>query len=304
MMIDIPMRLGLFLTAATTLLLLAASPRAAEKPQAASAETLLANLEKTSGGRLGVYALNTADGAEVRYRADEHFPMCSTFKLILAAAILEKSTRRAGLLEERVHFAKSDLVSHSPISEQHLNDGMTIAELCAAVMKYSDNTAANLLIKNLGGPSDVTAYARSIGNTEFRLDRWETAMSACVPGDLRDTVTPASMARSLQALVLGETLSPAHRKQMNDWLRENTTGAKRIRAGIPSDWQAGDKTGTGDYGTANDIAVLWPPGRKPIVLAIYHTQKEADAKSNDEIIAATARIMVNAFAAAPNDQKN
>ena len=300
---DIPMRLRLFLTAATTLFLLAAPAYAAEEPQATSAETKLASLEETSGGRLGVYAVNTADGAQVRYRAEERFPMCSTFKLVLAAAILEKSRHSPGLLEKRVHFAKSDLVSHSPVSEQHLNDGLTIAELCSAVMKYSDNTAANLLIKNLGGPPDVTAYARSIGNTEFRLDRWETAMSSSVPGDLRDTVTPKAMARSLQALALGDALSPAHRKQLNDWLRENTTGALRIRAGIPSDWQAGDKTGTGDYGTANDVAILWPPGRKPIVLAIYYTQKEKDAKSNDGIIAATARIIVNAFAAPTKEQK-
>jgi beta-lactamase class A len=300
-MSNIPNRRTFLLAVVTIVLTLVVSAGAAERLQVDSAEAMLASLEGASGARLGVYALNTANGAQVRYRADERFPFCSTFKVILASAILDRSTRIAGLLQQPVHYAQSDLARYSPISENHVNDGMTVAELCAAAIQYSDNTSANLLVKILGGPSAVTAFARSIGNSEFRLDRWETELNSATPGDLRDTVTPAAMARSLQSLALGDTLSAPHRKQLNEWLLGNTTGAKRIRAGIPAGWQVGDKTGSGDYGTANDIAVLWPPERKPIVLAIYHTQKKADAEWRDEIIAAATRIVLNAFAAPPID---
>jgi beta-lactamase class A len=300
-MTNTPNRHAFLIGVALIVLTWVTSTRAGERLQVDRAEALLTKLEGDSGARLGVYALNTADGAQIRHRAEERFPVCSTFKVILVSAILQRSTRITDLLQQRIHYGQSDLVSYSPISEKHLNDGMTVAELCAAAIQYSDNTSANLLMKILGGPSAVTAFARSIGNSEFRLDRWETALNTAIPGDPRDTATPEAMARSLQALALGDTLPASHREQLNDWLRGNTTGAKRIRAAIPARWQVGDKTGSGDYGTANDLAVLWPPGRKPIVLAIYHTQKEADAKSRDEIISGAAQIVVNAFAAPPID---
>jgi len=263
----------------------------------ASNTAQLATLEKNSGGRLGVTALDTANGMLIRYRADERFPFCSTSKVMVAAAILERSTRQTGLMRKRIHYAKSDLVHYSPISEKHIADGMTVAELCAAAIQYSDNSSANLLMKILGGPPAVTAFARSIGDKEFRLDRWETELNSAIPGDRRDTTTPAAMANSLRSLMLGDILAIPQRKQLQDWLRGNTTGANRIRAGVPADWQVGDKTGTGDYGTANDIAVLWPPARKPIVLTIYHTQLQTDAKPRDDVIAAATRIVVAALSA-------
>ena len=172
---------------------------------------------------------------------------------------------------------------------------MTISKLCAAALQYSDNTSANLLMKVLGGPSAVTAYARSIGNAEFRLDRWETELNTCIPSDLRDTATPAAMAHSLRLLTLGEVLPPVKTKQLNAWLQGNTTGAKRIRAALPTGWQIGDKTGSGDYGTTNDIAVLWSPKRVPIVLAIYYTQKVPDARWRDDVIESAARIVLDIF---------
>ena len=285
-----------FLLAATAVpLLLAVPARATERQRAGSAEAMLASLEAASAGRLGVYALDLADGAQVRYRANERFPLGSTFKVILVSAILARSAHSAGLMQQRIHYAQSDLVHYSPISEKHVADGMTVAELCAAAIQYSDNTSANLLMKMLGGPSAVTAFARTIGNGEFRLDRWETELNTAIPGDFRDTATPAAMGRSLQSLALGDALPAPQRTQLTEWLRGNTTGAKRIRAALPADWRIGDKTGSGDYGTANDIAVLWPPERKPIVLAIYHTQGEANAKWRDEVIADAARIVVHAL---------
>jgi SAM-dependent methyltransferase len=157
----------------------------------------------------------------------------------------------------------------------------------------SDNTASNLLMKILGGPGAVTTFARSIGDLQFRLDRWETALNSAIPGDLRDTSTPNAMASSLQRLAFGDALEPRLQLQLRVWLQGNTTGATRIRAGVPADWQVGDKTGTGDYGTANDIGLLWPPRRSPVVVAIYTTQSEKDAKARNDAIASAARIVVD-----------
>ncbi|MDY7577770.1 class A beta-lactamase [Herbaspirillum sp. RTI4] len=262
---------------------------------ATSAETLLRALETESGGRLGVYAQRAGGGMPLSYRSDERFPLCSTFKLILASAILDRSRHENGLLQHRIRYSLGDLVTYSPVTSQHVAKGMTIAELCAAALQYSDNTAANLLMKVMGGPSGVTAYARSIGDKEFRIDRWETELNTAIPGDPRDTSTPAAMATSCRQLVLGEVLAPAQRAQLQRWIRGNTTGAARIRSGVPSDWKVGDKTGSGDYGTTNDVGVIWPPAQAAIVLALYFTQHEKEAASRNEVLAAATRIVVAAF---------
>jgi beta-lactamase class A len=253
----------------------------------------LAKLEQTLAGRLGVFALNTANGKQLSYHSDEYFPMCSTFKVILASAILKRSTQIDALMQQRIKYQQRDLVTYSPITKQHLEDGMTVDALCAAAIQYSDNTASNLLMKILGGPEAVTTFARSIGDRQFRLDRWETALNSAIPGDRRDTSTPNAMGLSLQRLALGDALEPRFQLQLRVWLQGNTTGAARIRAGVPADWQVGDKTGTGDYGTANDIGLLWPPRRSPVVVAIYTTQGEKDAKARNDVIASAARIVVD-----------
>ncbi|MFC5399270.1 class A beta-lactamase [Undibacterium jejuense] len=251
----------------------------------------LAKLENDLGGVLGVFALNTANSAQLAYRADVRFPVCSTFKVLLVSAILAHSSQVTGLLQQRIFYKQSDLVNYSPVSEKHINDGMTVAELCAAAIQYSDNSSANLLMKMLGGPGVVTAFARSIGDKEFRLDRWETELNTALAGDLRDTSTPQAMGRSLNRLLLGDVLSVEQRKQLKVWLMGNTTGATRIRAGVPADWQVGDKTGTGDFGTAHDLGVIWPPGREPVVVAIYTRLPEKDAKARSDVIASAAEII-------------
>lgn len=277
-----------FLLAAAALPLLPAWATAASAPL-----QRLAQLESSFAGRLGVVALNTGTGQVLSYRGEERFPLCSTFKAMLAGAILQRSTLTPGLLQERITYRKSDLVSYSPISEQHVQDGMTVAELCAATIQYSDNGAANLLMKLLDGPEGVTTFARSIGDHHFRLERWETELNTAIPGDLRDTTTPLAMAHSLQKLVLGEALPAPARQQLQDWLRGNTTGGARIRAGVPPNWQVGDKTGTGDYGTTNDVAVLWPAGKPPVVLALYLTQNAKDAAPRNDTLAEASRIVVD-----------
>jgi beta-lactamase class A len=281
--------------AATLPLTVAMGARAASTPAADSPEAQLAQLEQGAGGRLGVFALNTADGTQIGHRADERFAFCSTFKVILIGAILARSTQAAGLMQQRIHYTADEVVRYSAVTAGHVDDGMTVAELCAAAIQRSDDTAANLLIKLLGGPDAVTAYARSIGNPVFRLDRLETSLNDAVPGDPRDTASPAAMARSLHALTLGEALPLAQRTQLLDWLRGNRMGAQRIGAALPAGWTSGDKTGTGDYGTANDLGLIWPPSRAPIVLGIYHTQAQQDAKAREDVIAAAARIVVGAM---------
>jgi beta-lactamase class A len=255
----------------------------------------LAALEVATGGRIGVAALNTADGARISYRANERFAFCSTFKVLAASAILKRSMTESGLLQRRIVCSKDDVVAYSPITGNHVGGSMTVSEICAAALQYSDNTAANLMIRILGGPAAVTAFARSIGDREFRLDRWETSLNGAVPGDPRDTSTPAAMMNDLQRLALTDLLGEAERARLVEWMRGNTTGAKRIRAGVPDGWSVADKTGSGDYGTANDIGLAWPPGKPPVVLAIYFTQSTKQASWRDDVVAAAAGIVAEAL---------
>lgn len=250
-----------------------------------------AALERAAGGRLGVAAIDTHNGNLLEYRAEQRFAFCSTFKLMLTSAVLRRSATEAGLLQQRLRYAKSDLVAYSPITEDHLDEGMTVHDLCAAAMEYSDNTAANLLIKLLGGPAAVTGFARAIGDRTFRLDRWETELNTAIPDDPRDTTTARAMMHSLQAVALGEALAQPQRDQLQQWLLANTTGDERIRAGVPAGWRVGDKTGSGNYGVSNDIAVLWPPGRQPIVLVVYFSQPRKDAPTRSDVIASAAGMV-------------
>jgi len=266
-----------------------------EPAQPASPQAQLAELERAAGGRLGVFVIDTTNAHRIGHRAEERFPFCSTFKLMLAGAVLARSVHDLGLLSRLVHYRQADLAAYSPICEQHVKQGMTVAALCQATLQYSDNTATNLLLKRVGGPAGLTGFARAIGNPDFRLDRIEPALNSALPGDERDTASPVSMALSLKALSLGDALPTAQRKRLNQWLLGNTTGDKRIRAGLPAGWQVGDKTGSGHYGTTNDLGVLWPPQREPLVLAVYYTQDQEDAKWRDDVIAAATRIVVQSL---------
>jgi beta-lactamase class A len=262
-----------------------------------SVQQKLAELEASSGGRLGIAAENPY--LRIDYHANERFPFCSSFKVMAVSAILKQSMTDSHLLQQKVFYKKRDLLPWSPISEKHVADGMTISQLCAAAMMYSDNTAITLLMKKLGGPEAVTAFARSIGDNKFRLDRWETALNTAIPGDPRDTTTPAAMEKSLQKLAFGNVLASPQRELLLTWMKNNTTGNARIRAGVPKGWIVGDKTGTGDYGTTNDIGIIWPPNcPQPIVAVIYFTQNKKDAAPRDDVIAAATRILINGFISA------
>jgi beta-lactamase class A len=286
-------RRSILLAAASTPVASTCSFLPAAQSSQAAADARFRDLETSLDGRLGVFALDTGSGKRLAYRAAERFPMCSTFKAVLAGAILDRSTRDDSLLAQRIPYAAADLVTYSPITEKNTGDGMLVSELCAAAVRYSDNTAANLLLRILGGPTGLKAYARFAGDASFRLDRWETDLNSAVPDDPRDTTTPEAMTNHLFRLALGTLLPEAQRLKLQDWLRGNTTGDTRIRAGVPVDWTVGDKTGTGSYGTANDIAVLWPPQQKPIVLTIFTTRREKDAEARNDILASAAKIVAD-----------
>ena len=277
-----------FLSAAAAL---AGSERArAADTSAFDAANELVRIEAGSGGRLGVAVDDTATGRSYGHRANERFPMCSTFKLLACGAVLRRPDAGHEDLNRRIRFAASDLVPYSPITKDRVGgDGMTVAELCHAALTRSDNTAGNLILASLGGPSAVTAFARSLGDPLTRLDRIETALNEAAPGDVRDTTTPAAMAANLRLLVTEDRLSRPSRDQLITWLVANQTGGARLRAGLPADWRVGDKTGSGDRGTANDIAVIWPSGHKPLIVCVYLTDTKAGNDDCNATIAAVAK---------------
>ncbi|MEU6991237.1 class A beta-lactamase [Streptomyces sp. NPDC046465] len=253
-------------------------------------------LEDGYPGRIGVHALHTGTGATVGYRADERFAIASTFKVLAAGAILRRAREQEpGLLDILIRYGRGDLVAYSPRTEMHLETGMTVRELCDAAVTYSDNSAANLLMRRIGGPSGITEFARSLGDSRTRLDRWETDLNSNIPGDRRDTTTPAVMTANLHKLVVGDALHPLDRGQLTRWLVENTTGDKRIRAGLPAGWRVGDKTGSPAYGGVNDVAVAWPPKQDPLVISVYTTRLDPDTPGEDRIAEDITRVVVDAL---------
>jgi beta-lactamase class A len=252
----------------------------------------LTALERRSGGRLGVYAVDTGGGREIAYRAHERFPMCSTFKLVLVGAVLARVDARNEELARVVGYGDADVIANSPVTQAHLKfASMTVAQLCAAAIEQSDNTAANLLLHSLLGPAGVTKFARKIGDRVTRFDRNEPSLNSAIPGDPRDTTTPAAIAADARALLFGNVLSPRLRARLRTWLLATETGRARLRAGFPATWKVGDKTGTGEHGTANDVAIVWPPQRSPIVVAAYLTGSTVTAAAKNAVLADVGRIV-------------
>jgi len=265
--------------------------------QTVSVQEQLAHLEASSGGQLGVAAIDTGNNQRIQYRANEYFPMGCTSKVIGVAAILKKSMKNSQLLQERVMYKKNDLTNWTPITEKHLTDGMTVAELCEAAISYSDNTAMNLLTKKLGGPAGLNTFARSIQDKHFKLDHWWPDEALSSPESREDESTPAAMEASLHKLILGNVLASSQREMLITWLKNNVTGDSRIRAGVPKGWVVGDKTGSGfHYGTTNDIAVIWPPKCAPIIVTIFYSGNKKEAPKREDIIASATRILINAYA--------
>lgn len=253
-------------------------------------------LELKSGGRLGVSVLDTTTSVPIHHKGDERFPMCSTFKLLASAAILKDAGDKLDRLERRVRIEQADIVENSPVTREHVGgEGMSLRELCDAAITMSDNTAGNALLKTIGGPAGLTSFARSLGDKMTRLDRTETELNEATPGDPRDTTTPNAMAANLKRLLLGDALLPESREQLAKWLIANKTGNSRLRAGLPQGWRVGDKTGAGEHGTTNDVAIVWPPERAPIIVAVYLTGASLDPNGRNDVIASVGREVGKAF---------
>ena len=262
----------------------------APPPAVAEALDRLAALEGTYGARLGVHAVDTATGTVIAHRADERFAFCSTFKALAAAAVLDRNP--LSHLDTVVTYTEDDLVARAPITGQHVATGMTVRQLCDAAVRHSDGTAGNLLVRDLGGPDQLTAYARSLGDTVTRMDRLEPHITEATPGDPRDTTSPRAFGADLRAIVLGDALPGDKRAFLRDLLERSTTGAGRIRAAVPAGWTVANKTGTGSYGTVNDMAVLWPPGAGPLVVAIMSSRDTADAGRDEALLAEAATHVI------------
>ncbi|MGW2161074.1 class A beta-lactamase [Nonomuraea sp. NPDC001699] len=251
-------------------------------------------LEASFKGRIGAYAIDTATGKTVAYRASERFPLLSTFKAPLCAAVLDKArTAEPGLMSKVVKWTAADMKPNSPVTEKHIKDGLTVAQLCEAAVTRSDGTASNLLLKQIDGPAGLTRYFRTLKDPISRMDRWHPELNDWTPKDKRDTTTPAAIGRDLHLLTVGNALHAEDRERLVAWLLANKVGDERIRAGLPKTWTIGDRTGTNSdgFGGGNDIAVIWPEkGAAPIIMAVY-TNRTPGLPTDNGTIAKTATIL-------------
>ena len=284
---------GLMLSGAATGVLAAQGKELKKSMSSSSVVSRLAKLEASVGGRLGVDIIDSATQRRWGYRADERFAMCSTFKFLASAAVLKRVDAGQEQLDRRIIYGNDVLVAYSPTTSKHVGgNGLTLGQLCEAALTLSDNTAANLILKSLGGLEPFNRFVQSLGDKQTRLDRFETELNTAIPGDRRDTTTPAAMSDNLQRILLGEVLSPASREQLIAWMRSNKTGDRRVRAGMQPGWTVGDKTGSGDYGTTNTIAIIWPPQGKPLLASIYLTRTKTPEDQRNAVLAEVGKIIV------------
>ncbi|WP_096187322.1 class A beta-lactamase [Evansella halocellulosilytica] len=254
-------------------------------------EEIFGQLEEEYDARLGVYALDTGTGETVAYRSDERFTYGSTFKPLAVGVLLQQKT--IDDLDQLITYSSDDLVNYNPITENHVDSGMTLKELSDASIRYSDNTAANLIFNEIGGPEGFKEGLRAIGDEVTEPERIEPELNDVEPGEIQDTSTPKALALSLQEFTLGDALPADKQELLIDWLKRNTTGDDLIRAGVPEGWEVGDKTGAGSHGTRNDIAIIWPPDKDPILLSVLSSKDELDAEHDDTLIATATEEVIN-----------
>jgi beta-lactamase class A len=275
--------------------LLASASLAFATPSLAQ-ESPFAALEQRIGARLGIAAHVLGSNASIAYRADERFPMCSTFKLLAVAAVFRRVDTGEERLDRWVHYGEKDLQVYAPIARANLaQGGMSLGALCSAALQWSDNTAANLVLTALGGPAGATRYIRTLGDPVTRIDRMEPILNTAIADDPRDTTTPQAMLSDLHALAYGHALKEESRSRLVNGLANWRTRLPRLAAGLPPDWRSAHKMGTGDNGTANDVAIFWPPVRPPILVAAYCTGSSRSRAEVDAVLADAARVIVKAF---------
>jgi beta-lactamase class A len=274
-------------------LLLAPPPGLSAEDKRSNEEPFMHLESRASNVRIGVTAIDVSTKRRVGYRSDERFIMCSTFKVLAAAAVLKRVDENKEKLDRFVRYGEAQLLSYAPVTREHVKEGgMTLEALCAAAVEQSDNTAANLILEAIGGPEKWTEFARSLGDKFSRLDHNEPDLNIARPGKDDDTTTPAAMCADLQRLFTSDVLSVASRTKLEGWMQQGQTGLKMIRASVPADWKAGDKTGRSGDGATNDIAVLRPPSGGPIFLAIYTVDPAEKQDARDQLVAEVAKAAI------------
>lgn len=269
------------------------APVASAQPPAAALEAL----ERANDVVIGVYATNLGTGRMVTHRSQDTFAMCSTFKAYLAGVVLSLVGRGERSLDQRLPVDPAGILPNSPRTAPRAGAEMSIDELCRAILQVSDNAAANILLGNVGGPPAVTAFARSIGDPRSRLDRFETELNSAIPGDPRDTSTPEALGNGFRALLDGDALAPPQRQLLGDWMRANETSS--LRAGLPVNWTSADKTGSGDYGTTNDVGLAYGPKGQRVLLAVMTRSASANPDAENlrpligEVTAAVFPALLN-----------
>ncbi|MFV2120839.1 class A beta-lactamase [Streptomyces sp. Act-28] len=285
--------------AALAAAVVASGPAHAAPRRGARAEGSLRALEQKYDARLGAFAYDTGTGRTVLYRADERFPMASLFKTLAVAAVLRDLDQDGEVLARRIHYTAqyAEDSGYSPVTglPENVANGMTVAELCDATLTRSDNAAGNLLLRELGGPTAVTRFCRSVGDEVTRLDRWEPELNSAEPWRVTDTTTPRAIGRTYGRLLLGDVLAAHDRERLTRWMLANKTSDERFRKGLPADWLVADKTGGGGYGSNNNAGVAWPPGRPPVVLAVLTTRFTPDAVADNALVAEAAELLAEAM---------
>nr|WP_080493778.1 class A beta-lactamase Bla1 [Bacillus cereus group sp. BfR-BA-01350] len=250
-------------------------------------------LEQKFDARLGVYAIDTGSNQTISYRPNERFAFASTYKALAAGVLLQQNSTEK--LNEVITYTKEDLVNYSPVTEKYVDTGMTLGEIAEAAVRYSDNTAGNILFNKIGGPKGYEKALRQMGDRVTMSDRFETELNEAIPGDIRDTSTAKAIATNLKAFTVGNALPAEKRKILTEWMKGNATGDKLIRAGVPTDWVVADKSGAGSYGTRNDIAIVWPPNRAAIIIAILSSKDEKEATYDNQLIKEAAEVVIDAI---------
>lgn len=266
-------------------------------PAAFATPALIADYERATRGRVGFFAVNLASGRELAWRAHERFAMCSTFKASLAALVLSRVDAGHERLERSVRFGAADLQPYAPVAKGHLAAGaMTIETMCEAAVEVSDNTCANLLLREIGGPAQLTRFWRRIGDRDSRLDHDEPLLNRTRPPNRQDTTTPIAMAHTIAKLTVGDVLAPASRERLAGWMVACRTGTTKLRAGLPQDWRIGDKTGNNGADAAGDLAVAWPAAGGCIVIAAYVQRGKPTPRQQDALFAGLGRMAAERLA--------
>ncbi|CAK9885069.1 MAG: Beta-lactamase [Candidatus Erwinia impunctatus] len=273
-------------TLLTMTLLLLSSKLCAALPDSTALRAMAQQEEQRLQARIGIALIDTADSAQVSYRGDERFPMNSTLKSLLCAALLAQVDKKNVVLTENVQFSREQLISYSPVTEKFIKpNSMNLQTLCQAAVSHSDNTAANLIALRAGGPAAVTQFLRSIGDNVTRVDRLEPELNSAIPGDPRDTTTPLAISHTVNTLLLGNVLSSSSRQQLTQWMVEDKVADALLRAALPAGWKIADKTGAGEHGSRGIISVIWPPQRSPLLVTVYITETAATMTERNQAIA-------------------